>query len=277
MLKKFYNSLTDEGFQRALKKVFGWFVYKVNYKLGRTNPISQRRIFLSEKLDKSFDSIIKYGPFRGFKFNNSFCWFGVSDRASMLLGLYEQEVLLSFKQIPKKYKYFINIGGADGYYGVGVIVGKLFKKSYCYEISEQGQKTIEANAKINDVTDKIEIRGKAVSNFHEDFSQNEADKSVLLVDIEGGEFELFNSEVLKKFKNSVILIELHEWLFPDGKDRLDRLKNEVEQHFKITTLTTMGRDLSVFKELREMNDTDRWLICSEGRHKLMSWWRLDPK
>ena len=195
----------------------------------------------------------------------------------MLLGLYDQEVLASLTQLPKKYQYFIDIGAADGYYGVGVIVGKFFKKSFCYEISEQGQKTIEANAKINDVTAKIEIRGKAVSNFYKDFSQNEADQSVLFVDIDGGEFELFSSEIFEKFKNSVVFFELHEWLFPDGKERLERLKNDAEKHFKITTLTTTSRDLSVFEELREMSDSDRWLICSERRPRLMTWWRLDPK
>ena len=78
------------------------------------------------------------------------------------------------------------------------------------------------------------------------------------------------------FKQSVIFIELHDWFFPDGKERLDRLKNEVEKYFKITVLTTTSRDLSVFEELQSMSDTDRWLICSEGRPKLMNWWKLDP-
>ena len=35
-------------------------------------------------------------------------------------------------------------------------------------------------------------------------------------------------------------------------------------------------DLSEFEELKEWSDTDRWLVCSEGRPKLMTWWRLDP-
>jgi hypothetical protein len=237
--------------------------------------IESRRANISSILQQHFDGVIRYGPFKGFKFSES-SWWGASDRASMLLGIYEQEVLSSLQKIPKNYRYFIDIGAADGYYGAGVIVGKLFEKSWCYEISEQGQKTIQANAKINNVSDHVVVRGKASGDFYLEFSADDAAQSVLFVDIEGGEFELFNDELFDRFKKSVIFIELHDWLFPDGSERLDRLRTEAEKYFQITSLTTKGRDLSVFQELQQMSDSDRWLICSEGRGRLMTWWRLDP-
>lgn len=240
------------------------------------NVISVRRAFLSDQLNRLFEGTIRYGPFKGFKFSES-AWWGGTDRASMLLGIYEQELLNSLQQIPSKYRYFIDVGAADGYYGVGVIVGGLFEKSWCYEISEQGRSTIKKNSLINSVDEKIIIRGGAGPEFYKDFSENEASQSVLFVDIEGGEFELFSSQLFKKFRNSIIFIELHDWMVTDGQCKLNKLIKEAQDYFYITTLTTAARDLSVFGELQNMNDTDRWLICSEGRSRLMKWLRFDPK
>ena len=75
----------------------------------------------------------------------------------MILGLYEQEVLESLTNIPKKYKTFIDLGAADGYYGIGVLVNNLFENSFCFESTERGQNVIRENAKLNGVADKILI------------------------------------------------------------------------------------------------------------------------
>jgi hypothetical protein len=55
----------------------------------------------------------------------------------MLLGLYEQEVLTSLFNVPKSHKIFVDLGAADGYYGIGVLVSKHFDQSYCFEISKK--------------------------------------------------------------------------------------------------------------------------------------------
>lgn len=241
----------------------------------KKETIENRRRMISTQLNQSFCGIIRYGPFKGFQFSSE-SWWGAADRANMLLGLYEQEVLACLLRLPKRYRYFIDVGAADGYYGIGVIVGKIFEKSWCYEVSEQGQHIIRVNAQLNNVSDQIVIRGKAGSTIHNDFSEDEAAQSVLFIDIEGGEFELINEKLLEKFKYSIIFIELHDWFFSDGAEQVDRLRMNIEKFFKITSLTTTSRDLSVFNELQKMSDTDRWLICSEGRGRLMTWWRLDP-
>ena len=52
---------------------------------------------------------------------------------------------------------------------------------------------------------------------------------------------------------------------------------DIRPFFKVSTLKTSSRDLSRFSELSEYSDSERWLIASEGRPRLMSWLRLDPK
>lgn len=91
--------------------------------------VLERRQILSNNLDKEFGSVVKYGPLKGFKFTANTWWAG-PERGAMLLGLYELEVLESFKDIPSSYNTFINVGAADGYYGVGVLAGNLFQNQY---------------------------------------------------------------------------------------------------------------------------------------------------
>jgi hypothetical protein len=259
--------------KKTLKEIFNHLV--VSHPELSLKAVEARRRYISQALNQKFEGVIRYGPFKGLKFSEESAW-GHSDRARMLLGLYEQEVLTSLQTLPRKYRYFINIGAADGYYGIGVLVSNLFEKSWFYEVSQDAQKKIQKNCELNIVSHRVVLRGEACSKFEKDFSEDDAAASVLFVDIEGGEFELFRSEVFKKFKKSVIFIELHNFFFPDGKERLNRLRNDAEKYFKITTLTTTSRDLSVFEEIQSMSDSDRWLICSEGRPELMNWWRLDP-
>ncbi len=276
LAKKFIDSLSKHGFFSTSKKTANWILQGLYQKIYRgKDPILKRRLALSNELNSVMGGVIRYGPFKGFRFARN-SWWGAPDRASMLLGMYEQEVLSSMRELSGKYRYLIDVGAADGYYGVGVLVGRLFERSFCYEISQAGREAILNNAVLNGVSDQIVVRGKAEPGFQSDFSTSDAACSVVLIDIEGGEFDVLDHEALKKFSKSVIFLELHDWFFSDGDDRLQKLREQVEEIFKITVITTGPRDPSVFSELRQLSDTDRWLICSEGRARLMTWWRLDP-
>ena len=245
-------------------------------KLGIGNPIKRRQLQLASLVNDLFDSKVAYGPFKGLQLVRKSSW-GLTDRASMLFGLYEQEVLISLLNVPKTHKTFVDLGAADGYYGIGVLVNKHFDRSYCFEISKQGQAVIAKNADLNAVGNQLEIYGKAEQDFFKHLPADQLSKMVLLVDIEGGEFDLFNVKLFQALKGSIIFIELHEWMVNDGDNKLAKLKSEASTNFNITEITTTSRDLSIFPELRNFNDTDRWLICSERRKKLMTWLRLDPK
>ena len=171
----------------------------------------------------------------------------------------------------------MDLGAADGYYGIGVLVNGLFDYSYCFEVSEIGRKVINKNAEINGVAEKVSINGIAEMDFYKNLPKDQLSKSVLFVDIEGGEFDLFDKKLFEVFKESIIFIEIHDDFFEDGKAKIEKIIDDASQYFDITTLTTSNRDLSKFSELKNFSDNDRWLICSEGRRRLMTWFRFDPK
>ena len=87
---------------------------------------------------------------------------------------------------------------------------------------------------------------------------------------------MIDKETFKAFSSSVVFIELHDWFFEDGEERLQKLKDDSISTHNITELTMGSRDLSIFPELNTLHDNDRWLICSEGRGQLMKWLKFDP-
>lgn len=276
IFEKVCSTLHEDGLFATLTKSFHWLSYMLKQALGikSYSPIGKRRAELSREIAKLFDSTVRYGPFRGLKLISDSSW-NIADRAAMLFGLYEQEVLNSLQSIPSIYKIFIDLGAADGYYGVGVLVNKMFEKTYCFETSEKGREIIKRNAALNGVADSIVILGAANKDFHKEVSQSDLTQAVLLIDIEGGEFALLNKRSFQTFSNSIIFIELHDWV-DDAERKILRLKDDAQETHKISVLWTSSRDLSVFDELKMYNDTDRWLICSESRLRLQSWLRLDP-
>jgi hypothetical protein len=153
----------------------------------------------------------------------------------------------------------------------------MFERCYCFELAARGRKVIAKCAASNGVESKIVILGRADCAFIEHIPLEYRDKSVVLIDIEGAEFELLTAGVFSALRGSIIVIELHEWLFADGAQKLQRLRADAQKDFIVTELRTSARDLSNFPELDAFSDDDRWLLCSEGRSRSMRWYRLDPK
>lgn len=240
----------------------------------KPNYVRRRREELSRQVGRLLDYTVRYGPFKGVRILPE-SWWG-ADTAATLLGLYEKEVLESLQSVPSTHRTFVELGAANGYYGVGTTASGLFERAYCFERSLPGRRLIQANARLNGVSEKVCVLPTAGADFIRFVPRDLRRQSVILVDIEGAEFDLLDDATLRQLAGCVILIELHEWFFPDGDERLARLEAAARRHFCVSRLTTASRDLSGFPELDLMNDDDRWLICSEGRGRRMTWLRLDP-
>jgi hypothetical protein len=280
LIAKFLERARRDGMGPALKKV-------VVFLFERFRPFNQyesricidrRRIELSKILQKDSDGTVSYGPFKGLKLQED-AWWGRTEIASILLGLYEKEILDALISIPSTHRTFIDLGAADGYYGIGVLINNMFQASHCYEISELGRSTIRANAELNNVEDRVRIHGIAKPDFYSGLKAEGVDlaKCVLLCDIEGAEFDLLCDDTFEAFQGSIILIEIHDFLVGDGLSKLQKLKQSANRYFSVIELTTGARDLSGYPVLKTFHDNDRWLICSEGRAQLMTWLKLEPK
>jgi hypothetical protein len=242
----------------------------------RKETVYERRLRVSKEVFEMMNGVVGYGLLKGLKLADD-AWWGAPDKASMLLGLYEQELLETLCSKPLTDRsYFIDIGAADGYYGIGLVMAGFFKKSFCFEISEKGRQTIKENAKVNGVSERVEVFGAADHTLAQQLPQGCIDDAVVLVDIEGGEFDVLNKEFLKRFQNAYILIEIHNWI--EGfEEKYFNLLLAANQYFEIDTVEPVVRDLTKFTELNDFTDDNRYLICSEGRPNGMRFLRLNPK
>ena len=56
-----------------------------------------------------------------------------------------------------------------------------------------------------------------------------------------------------------------------------RLLTDARELFDVTEIRTTSRDPFPFPELQVLSDNDRWILCSEGRARPMTWLRADPR
>jgi hypothetical protein len=242
----------------------------------RKETIYERRLRISKEIYELKKGVVSYGPFKGLHLSDH-AWWGAPDKASMILGLYEQELLRALTSPPLTNKSnFIDFGAADGYYGVGLVKANFYQKAFCFEITKEGRETIAQNAIANLVADRVTIFGDAKEVFSVNLPQNCIDDAVILVDIEGAEFDLLDHSFFELFQKAYILIEVHNWV-ENFAEKYINLLLAAEPYFEIGKINEGVRDLTVFPELLELTDDNRYLICSEGRPNVMRFLKLTPK
>lgn len=271
-MNKHLASIKNDGFGVA----FWNFLSTKLVKMGWVEDVERLRQRLSREFDTMFDSAIAYGPLKGLQFAPN-SWWSKHDRSSMIFGLYEKEIVDILVDLSRSKSVFIDVGAADGYYGVAMVSQNIFEKSYCFEIEEQGRRVINENAVLNGVEDKIVIFEEANIISLAKIPPEDIENSVALIDIEGFEFDFLDHSVLEAFKNTGCIIELHEWFYDDGDQRLRDLKERAATYFDVSEFKSTSRDTSHIAELDKCSDNERWLGCAEGRPRSMVWLRLDPK
>jgi hypothetical protein len=244
-----------------------------------SNGAELRRFVLMRRLMHLTGGIIQHGPLAGFNLGGLATW-READNGVKLLGFYEQEVCDLLARIASTRDVFIDLGGADGYYAVGLVAKNLYHESHCFELEEMSRANITRNAVNNNVADRVHVYHAATPSFAEDLAAHGVDfaRAAVLVDIEGAEFDVLTNECLTQLQRAHVIVELHEFLRPDGKKRLQDLLERSAELFNVHTLTTGARDPSKIPALASgWNDTDRWLLCAESRATLMTWLYLEPK
>ena len=264
---------------KVKKRDFKWLILEVLSKitlkkleLRIDKVVEKKRIILSSKISKIYNNTVQQGPFKGMIINEDQFW-GPGDRSSKILGLYEKEIqdLIVSIQKDKNYSTFVDIGGADGFFAIGSLVNNLFEKCEVFEISKRGRISIQKNSKQNNVYDSIKIHDKASKRSL--IKIDNINNSLILCDIEGGEYELFDEKLINEIYPSDIIIEIHK----DKENSLVNFEKRFTKTYSLTKITQEPRSLKNFKELENINDNNRALITSEGRSYVQEWWHLSPK
>ena len=177
-----------------------------------------------------------------------------------MLGFYEKQVQEKILELKNKFhlEYFINFGASDGYHALGLLKNNIFKYAYVFEINDKSRKIIDENSKINNLNEKIKILGKA--NF-EDLKKNlnseELKKTLFLIDIEGEEFKILNEINLPIFKNSILVVENHDFL--SNKQDVEKFFNLMKKNFNLEILNNGPRNPNEISEIKHFDDDEKWL------------------
>ena len=249
---------------------------KIGIRFRFDNPLTKLISFHSRRIEKLTKKKIVGGFYKGTKLNLNKKWSRL-DGASKYLGLYEYEVQDEISKIQNNYKmkrkYLINIGAGDGFHALGLLKKKYFKKALLFEKDLQASNLILLNAKLNGLSNNIELFEEATINFLDNINLNYKLKDCLfLIDIEGEEFKLLNATNLKPLSKSILVIEIHDFYGSPVP-----LKKRLNKYFKIKSVTTGKRDLSKYKILDEIHDNEKWLVVNEDRPKKMEWLVCVPK
>lgn len=242
----------------------------------RRETIRERQERISLELFDILNGVVKYGPFTGLHLDRE-TWWGKLDLGSQCLGLYEKEILNLIEATEAgHYRTFIDIGAADGYYAIGMLVSGKVGRTICFEQTEKGRSVIAENWKKNRSVGELTILGEANASSFATLNPADLENALVLVDIEGFEFELITDEVLSLLKSSTVVIEIHHWM-DNFLDKYTTFLRHADRYFDVEVIERVERETSNLPELRDFTDDNRLLLTSERRPGVMRFLKLTPK
>jgi len=242
----------------------------------REETIRQRQKRVSLEVFALLNGMVQYGPFKGLRLIED-PWWGHLDLGSQCLGLYEKEILNFIENIqPGQFSTFLDIGAADGYYAVGILFSGKIKQSICFERTDKGRKAIQKNWIANGSKGRLRVEGIANRTTLSSLTDYDLEKALILIDIEGDEFELLDYDVLYMLRRSTILLEIHNWVV-GFEEKYKKLLSNLDRLFSIEIIERVDRQVEKFNELRDFTDDNRLLLVSERRPCLMRFLQLTPK
>jgi hypothetical protein len=183
--------------------------------------IAQCDAFLTRKLLKELSIFqnqnqVLNGPFKGSKFHLNDTHTRHELGFNAILGSLEYEIHTVVEEIiSRNYPRIIVIGAAEGYYAIGFANRCADTQIIAYETMHEYQQWITKNAALNGVENRVIVRGNFdISNISE-LNLLDGVRSCIFSDCEGYEKFIFSAENKSLFKNSDILIEIHDFVDPE--------------------------------------------------------------
>ncbi len=197
-----------------------------------------------------------------------------------LAGTYEMEIYPAFAAaIARKPAVVVDIGAAEGFYLAALGRAIPEAKVIGYEAKEEWWPRIKQMLFLNGISPRCEIRGFCDKmEFKRMLSSLGKEKAFILMDIEGGEFELLDDETLPLLKNVEMVVELHEFETRQPGDTL--IEKLGKSHVVKVSWSRSARKLEDIKSLY-------WkILCAllpsvqrrleEGRVGQMRWLHATP-
>lgn len=215
---------------------------------------------------------VRRGPFAGLRYLPREHY--ASCRFEKISGAYEHELHSLWEEIAtsKHYRTVVNVGAAEGFYTVGL--ARMFPEArvISYEMTQEGQDFCAELARLNQVSDRIQVLGACTPEALASLSLTSP--VLLLMDTDLGERTLLDSARVPWLQKADILVELHECL-QAGTNEL--IRSRFESSHRIRQIVNAGLEYARFPELRNLTFEEIYALVSEDRAGLQDWYFMEPK
>jgi tRNA G37 N-methylase Trm5 len=179
--------------------------------------------------------------------------------------------------IAKAFRQVIVVGCAEGYYAVGLARRMPATTVIAFDLDPRAQELCKQMAKLNDVADRVEVRGGATPEI---LAQLNLSDTFIVCDCEGYENELLDPRKIPQLAGATMLVELHDCFVPGTTDRL---KERFSQTHSIEICDMQPRDPANYPVLKQLRSADRAVAVDEdrteasGRRPHQQWALFQPK
>jgi hypothetical protein len=195
--RRFYHSAFGYGLHQALDLVQS------------LSPTERKPMQLAiAYLDNRLDDEVRYGEFAGMNFKPARAQ--ANQYHSKLLGVYERELAPIWRKLREEtYDLILNVGAAEGYYSVGLALMQPRARVIAFEASEGFRNTLTSLAAANRVS--ITVHGFCDEPRLIDALEG-AHRALVILDVEGFEFELLVPNSVHQLNSCDVLVETHEFV-----------------------------------------------------------------
>ncbi|MGE9781581.1 hypothetical protein [Janibacter sp. G368] len=182
------------------------------------------------------------------------------DLGAKVLGSYEEELHDTVEHlVAERYDTIINIGAAEGYYAVGFALRCPQARVIAYETNPAGRELCASMARLNAV--RVDVRGTFTTD---DLAAVPDGRTLVVMDIEGGELALLDPDVAPALSRVDHLVELHD--FVDSSIKPTILARFSDTH-EARLIATRPRTAADYPEL----STQLTRVLDEHRPGPMEW------
>lgn len=214
------------------------------------------------------------GPFTGMRYIRGSVG---SAYVPKLLGMYERELNDAVEQVcAKKVDLIVDIGAAEGYYAVGLARRNPQARVIAFEMEEKGRAALAEMTRLNEVQDRVEIRGKCeVADLRAVLAG--ADRALVVCDAEGYEEKLLDPDAVPALRRAYILAEMHDFISRGITEKISERFSKTHTVVRIWQEERSRLELP-FRTLGTMLLPRRYLdwAVSEWRPEQMSWLWMVP-
>jgi hypothetical protein len=231
--------------------------------------------YLTDLTQRKTDCTVLQGVFAGMKYVQDA---QKSAYIPKLLGIYERELVPQIEELTGRHpKLIVVLGAAEGYYAVGLACCLPDAKVIAFEMESYGREALREMAVLNEVDNRLEIRGKCETSDLLETMVGETE-SVVVCDVEGYEEKLLNPDRVPQLCNAAILVESHDFIIPDISETI---KRRFSQTHRITQVLQEPRLRSEFpwRTLMTTLLPGKYLdwAVDEWRPTKMTWLWMVPK